>query len=105
MSAVTATWVAVLGASVGCYLLKLTGLSVPASLLAHPVVARTALLLPVALLSALVAVQVLGGPGALVADARLPALALAALLLWRGAPFLVVVVGAAVLAAVLRLLG
>lgn len=103
MSLVAATWAAVLGASLGCYLLKLVGLSVPASVLAHPVVARTALLLPVALLSALVAVQVLGGEGAWVLDARLPALGLAAVLLWLRAPFLVVVVAAAALAALLRL--
>lgn len=100
----TATWIAVLAASLGCYLLKLGGMTVPPAWLAHPVVARTALLLPIALLSALVAVQVLAGPGGWQLDARLPALGLAALLLWRGAPFLVVVVAAATLAALLRLL-
>ena len=51
-------WGAVVAAGVGCYLLKLAGLSVPASVLERPVVSRVADLIPVALLSALVAVQV-----------------------------------------------
>jgi hypothetical protein len=38
-------------------------------------------------------------------DARLPALAVAAFLLWRRAPFLVVVIAGAAVAAVLRALG
>ena len=99
-------WWAVLGAGVGCYLLKLAGLSVPARVLANPVVARVAELIPVALLAALVAVQVLAAPSgrALVADARLAALGVAVLLLLARAPFLVVVFGSAAAAALLRLL-
>jgi hypothetical protein len=49
-------WVAIITASVGCYLLKLAGLSLPQSLLDRPDVQRVAALLPVALLAALVAV-------------------------------------------------
>ncbi len=97
------TWVLVLSAAAGCYALKLAGLVVPASWLAHPWSARTAVLLPVALLAALVAVQAVSDPGRLALDARVPALGVAALLLWRGAPFLVVVAGAALVAALLRL--
>lgn len=99
-------WWAVLGAGLGCYLLKLAGLSVPSRVLARPVVARVADLVPVALLAALVAVQVLAAPAgrALVLDARLAALGVAALLLLARAPFLVVVFGAAATAALLRLL-
>lgn len=100
------TWWAVLGAGLGCYLLKLAGLSVPARVLAHPVVARIADLVPAALLAALVTVQVLAAPegGALVLDARVAALAVAVLLLLARAPFLVVVFGSAAVAALLRLL-
>ena len=59
------TWLAILLAAAGCYLLKLGGLSVPSAVLEHPVVERVADLLPVALLAALIAVQVFGGrPGA-----------------------------------------
>lgn len=95
----TATWVAILGAGAGCYLLKLAGLSVPSRVLERPVVARVADLVPVALLSALVAVQVLGGDHALVLDARALGLAVAIGLLLLRAPFLVVVFGAALAAA------
>lgn len=99
-------WWAVIAAGLGCYLLKLAGLSVPARVLAHPVVARVADLIPVALLAALVAVQVFAAPEgrALTIDARAAALALAAVLLMVRAPFLVVVFGSAAFAALLRLL-
>ncbi|WP_435769290.1 AzlD domain-containing protein [Nocardioides sp. SYSU DS0651] len=99
-------WWAVVGAGVGCYLLKLAGLSVPATVLRNPVVARIADSIPVALLAALVTVQVLAAPEgrALVLDARAAALVVAVLLLLARAPFLVVVFGSAAAAALLRLL-
>ena len=102
MSATTA-WLTVLGAGVGCYLLKLAGLAVPPRILDHPVVERVADLIPVALLAALVAVQTLSGGHDLVVDARLAGLAVAVGLLLLRAPFLVVVVGAALTAGLLRL--
>ncbi len=49
-------WTAVLLACVGCYALKLAGLSLPERVLSHPTVERVADLIPVALLAALVAV-------------------------------------------------
>ncbi len=58
-----------------------------------------------ALLGALVAVQTLGVGQQIVVDARVPALLVAAGLLTVRAPFLVVVVAAAVVAALLRLWG
>jgi len=58
----------------------------------------------VPLLAALVLVQTLDGGGRIVLDARVPALAVAALLVWRRAPFLVVVLAAAATAALLRAL-
>lgn len=96
-------WLAVIGTGVGCYLLKLAGLSLPARFLEHPVVERVADFIPVALLSALVAVQVLASGQSLVVDARLAGLATAFVLLLVRAPFLVVVFGAALVAALLRL--
>lgn len=100
-------WTAILLAGVGCYLLKLAGLSVPARVLERPVVARVADLIPVALLAALVAVQVFAvdGPAGprLGVDARASALGVAVALLLLRAPFLVVVFGAALSAALLRL--
>lgn len=97
-------WTAVLITALGCYLLKLAGLSVPTVVLEHPVVERVADLLPVALLAALVAVQVFGDGAALVLDARLVGLAVAVVALLLRAPFLVVVVAAALAAALVRLL-
>lgn len=98
-------WAAVLGASLGCYLLKLAGLSIPPRVLEHPVVERIADLIPVALLAALVAVQVLATDRALVVDARLLGLGVAFVLLLARAPFLVVVFGAALVAGLARLGG
>ena len=100
-------WLAVLACGVGCYLLKLAGMSVPEWVLAHPVLRRTADLLPVVLLAALVAVQVLviRGPDGpeLSIDARLAGLAAAVVALLLRAPFIVVVFVAALTAALLRL--
>ena len=62
-------------------------------------------LVPVALLAALIVTQTLGSGHRLVLDARLPALLVAAVLVWRRAAFLVVVLAAAVTAALLRALG
>ena len=98
------TWTALLVAGVGCYLLKLAGLSVPPRVLERPVVRRVADLIPVALLSALIAVQVFADGHRLVLDARAAGLAVAVVLLLLRAPFLVVVFGAALAAALLRLL-
>lgn len=99
------TWAAILVAALGCYLLKLAGLSVPPAVLERPLVARVADLIPVALLAALVAVQVFAtSSGGLVLDARALALAAAVVLLLLRAPFLVVVFGAALIAAVARLI-
>jgi len=98
------TWTAVLLAALGCYLLKLLGLSVPAAVLEHPVVERVADLLPVALLAALVAVQAIADGPDLVLDARLAGVAVAVVALLLRAPFIVVVGLAATTAALLRLL-
>jgi branched chain amino acid efflux pump len=98
------TWIAILVSAVGCYLLKLAGLSVPAAVLEHPVVERIADLLPVALLAALVAVQVFASGSTLVLDARAVGLGVAVVALLLRAPFIVVVAAAALSAALVRLL-
>jgi hypothetical protein len=97
-------WIAVLAGSLGCALLKFAGYLVPGSVLDRPAVRIIAGLLPVAMLSALVVVQTFAsGPG-LQVDARLAGLAVAIVALLLRAPFLVVVLAAAVTAAVLRAL-
>jgi len=99
----TTLWVAVLAASVGCYAIKLAGLSVPDRVLEDPRVRRVAALLPVALLSALVAVQTVAHGTTLVVDARLAGVGVAILAVLLRAPFLVVVLAAMATTALLRL--
>ncbi|HEY0646204.1 MAG TPA: AzlD domain-containing protein [Nocardioides sp.] len=97
-------WTAVVLACVGCYVLKLAGMSLPERVLSHPTVERVADLIPVALLAALVAVQVFADGTSISVDARLLGLAFAVVALLLRMPFLVVVVGASVVAALARLL-
>jgi branched-subunit amino acid transport protein len=97
------TWWAILGAGLGCYALKVAGLSIPARVLERPLVERIADLIPVALLAALVAVQVFARGPHLTLDARAAGLAGAVVALLLRAPFLVVVFVAALTAALLRL--
>jgi uncharacterized membrane protein len=97
-------WVTVIAASVGCYLLKLAGMSLPESVLDRPDVQRVAALLPVALLAALVAVGTFEADGRLVIDARLAGVGTAVVALLLRAPFLTVIVIAAATTAILRAL-
>ncbi len=100
----TPMWIAICAAGVGCYGLKYAGLSVPAHIMDHPLTIRIADLIPVALLGALLTVQVFAADSSLVVDARLLGLVVAAGLLMLRAPFLIVVIGAALAAALIRLL-
>jgi branched-subunit amino acid transport protein len=86
----SALWIAVLAGSLGCYLLKLAGLSVPAAWVEQPWVARVVDFVPAALLAALVAVQALTSGNEIVVDGRLVGLAVAAVALALRAPFIVV---------------
>lgn len=97
-------WTALIVTAVGCYLLKLAGLSVPSAVLERPLVQRVADLVPVTLLAALIAVQVFASGTQLVVDARLAGLLAAAVALLLRAPFILVVLVAALSAAVVRLL-
>lgn len=97
------TWAAILLTAAGCYALKYAGLSVPDRVLEQRLVVRAADLIPVALLGALIAVQVLASGRHLVVDARVLGLGVAVVLLVLRAPFLVVVCGAGLAAALVRL--
>lgn len=99
----SAVWMGVLLTAAGCYAFKLAGLSVPERVLDHPLTRRATDLIPAGLLGALIGVQVLGGERELVLDARLAALAVAAVLLWLRVPFLPMVLVSAATAALLRL--
>jgi hypothetical protein len=88
----TALWFTVVAGSLGCYLLKLAGLSVPAAWVEQPWVARIVDFVPAALLAALVAVQAVAIGNDMVLDGRLVGLAAAAVALALRAPFIVVLV-------------
>jgi branched-subunit amino acid transport protein len=97
-------WALVVGTIVGCYAFKVAGFLVPARLLDRPQVRRLVELLPVALLAALVVVELVGSTGRLTFDGpRMAGFAVGAVAVWRRAPFLVVVVLAAATAGLLRL--
>ncbi len=98
-------WIAIAATAVGCYLVKLVGLLVPAHALERPLVQRMAALLPVALLAALTAQQTFSVNTSLVLDARAAGVAAAALALVLRAPFLVVVGAAVAVTAAVRALG
>lgn len=93
-------WIAVTAA--GCYLLKLAGLSVPPQKLASDRVRRVALVVPPAFFGALVTAQTVSTGSSLVVDARLAGLAGAAVALALRAPFLVVLLVAAVVTGLTR---
>jgi hypothetical protein len=96
-------WQTIILASIAVLALKLLGYLVPASLVEKPTPARVANLLTVALLSALIVVQTVGGSQGLVLDARVPALIVAAGLYALRVPFILVVAAAALVAALIRL--
>jgi hypothetical protein len=84
---------------------KLAGYFVPASLLKNPRMSRVAGTMTIGLLASLTIVNALASGQSLVLDARLGALAAAAVALLFRAPFLVVVLAGAGTAALLRLAG
>ncbi|WP_394214537.1 AzlD domain-containing protein [Brachybacterium vulturis] len=98
-------WIAVIAASVLSFAQKWIGYQAPPDVLERPRVSRITTLLPIALLGALVATQAATSGSEIVLDARLAGLGAAVVLLVLRAPFLVVVVGAAVVAAGLRAAG
>ncbi len=98
-------WLFVLAASLSVFVIKVLGYLLPQKLLEGPAISRAAGLVTVALLASLVASQTLGEGSGIGIDARIPAVAVAGLLLWLRAPFIVVIVVAAAVAALLRFLG
>jgi uncharacterized membrane protein len=98
-------WFWLLLACALAYAWKLVGYFVPAKLLKDPRMSRMAGTMTIGLLASLTIVNTVASGQALAADARLGALAAAALALALRAPFLVVVIAGAGTAAVLRLLG
>jgi uncharacterized membrane protein len=97
-------WALVIATIAGCYLFKIAGYLVPARVLDRPGIRRVVELLPVALLAALVVVEAIGHGRHVEWDgARLAGFGVGAVAVWRRAPFVVIVVLAALTAALLRL--
>ena len=95
-------WGYILLACAATYLTKLAGYAIPARWLQNPRITRVAGAMTVALLAALTVMNTVASGAALVLDARLAALAAAALALWLRLPFLLVVVLGAVAAGLVR---
>jgi branched-subunit amino acid transport protein len=98
------SWTLLVALAVISYALKAAGPLLAGGRQLGPGLRRALDLVAVPLLAALIIVQTLSTGRHLVIDARVPALAVAAVLVWRRAPFLVVVLSAAATAALLRAL-
>lgn len=92
----SAFWLATIGTSVIAFALKYTGHNVPEKIFAHSKVQAINALIPIALLSALVAVQTFTEKSKLMVDHRLAGVGVAMIALFLKAPFPVVVISAAV---------
>jgi len=97
-------WPAVLIGAAGCYLLKLAGISVPQRMLDNPRVKHAAVLLPIALLTALIVLQTFSTGHRLVIDARAAGVGAAVIAVLLRAPFLLVIVIACATTALVRLI-
>lgn len=95
-------WPSILIASFLVFTWKILGFLIPKRFADSPKVVEFANSLTVALLASLLLVQTVAAGTAIALDARIPAVAVAGLLYWRKAPFLVAVLAAAVVATVLR---
>lgn len=95
-------WPALLVGCLGVYLFKLAGMSVPLAVLQRPRVQRLAALLPIVLLAALIGVQTFGAGQSVSLDARVAGVLVAAVAVWRRAPFLLVIALAVLTTAVVR---
>lgn len=92
-------WIATLVTSAICFLLKLAGYSIPNSVLNRPQIQRINSLIPIALLSALVAVQSLSVEQAVTVDHRLAGVGAAAIALRLKVSFPIMMLVAATVSA------
>jgi branched-subunit amino acid transport protein len=93
------SWIAVIGSSLICFALKYLGTVIPQSWLEKPRFTRINNLIPIALLTALVSVNVLAIKTKLVIDQRIFGVAVAIILLLAKRSFLTVVLGSALASA------
>jgi uncharacterized membrane protein len=98
-------WIPVLVATAGTYAFKAAGYFVPDRFTQHPHFNQVARLLPIGLLTGLIAVQTFAAGQAIVLDGRIVGAGVAVLLLMRKMPFIIVVFTAAFVTAVGRHFG
>ncbi len=97
------TTVAIVAITIGVWGQRLAGAFLVGPLLEkRPALSRAAALLPAAVVMAVIVQLTVTKAGSLTVDARLAGMGVAAVLVWRKAPFLVVVLSAAATAALLR---
>ena len=94
-------WIATIGTTAIAFLIKFSGTLIPASVLESRAIRRINALLPIAMLSALVAVQAFANKKELVLDHRAVGLLVAAIALRLKAGFPVVVGSAALVSALM----
>lgn len=98
-------WMPVLVATAGTFAFKAAGYFVPDRFTQHPHFNQVARLLPIGLLTGLIAVQTLGEGQSIVLDGRIAGAAVAVVLLMRKMPFIIVVFSAAIVTAIGRHFG
>lgn len=98
-------WSVILLASTVVAATKFVGFVLPSSITESDVVQRISDAVTVALLATLVVIQTAGAGNSIVVDARLVAVVVAGILLWRRVPFIVVILAAAIVAAGIRFVG
>ena len=94
---------AVIAASIAVFSWKFLGYLVPGRYVSNPRFKQLADAITVGLLSALVGIQGFTSDSQFTVDSRLPALILAAVLLYFRMPFIVVIAGAAAFSAAIRM--
>jgi branched-subunit amino acid transport protein len=98
------TWWAIIAVGLGTLAMRAAGPVLVGHIRLREDVQRILVLAAVALLGALIAISTFVKDGHLQVDARAAGVGVAAVLLWRRAPFPVVVIAAAVTAALIRAL-
>lgn len=96
------SWFSILGLAIGAYAAKAVGVLMGASRMGERLTPLTGLF-PAALFAGLVVILTFDINGTLALDPRLGGVAVAALLAWKRAPFIVTVLAAMTVTALLRL--
>jgi branched-subunit amino acid transport protein len=98
-------WISLLVTSALVFIIRFAGYLVPEKYLTNPTALRINTLIPIALLSALVAVQSFTDKASIIIDQRMAGIGVAVIALLLKAPFPIVVIGAAATSAAIFHLG